>query len=84
MIRLRGLHIMLFGALSVVTWFYSGWIGQFIGLRNFDPRRYPYDIQYPYVRVHWPLQFLLLIGGPLFLFGIGLFLFDLIRIRRKQ
>jgi hypothetical protein len=75
---------MFFGALSVVAWFYSGWIGQFIGLRNFDPRRYPYDVLYPYVRAHWPLQLLLFLGGPLFLFGIGLFLVDLIRIRRKQ
>ena len=84
MIRARGLFCLLVGAVALACWWFSGSIGHFFGLKDFDPTRYPYDTsQYPQVRVHWPLQFLLLIGGPLFLLGFGFFVFDLTRRRRN-
>jgi hypothetical protein len=84
MIRTRGLWCLLMGAVALAAWYFSGSIGHFLELKDFDPHRYPYDMsRFPYVRAHWPLQLLLLIGGPLFLVGFSLFIFDLSRNRRN-
>ena len=84
MMRTRSLWCLLGGALTLLCWYSSGSIGHFLLLKDFDQHRYPYDMgHFPYVRVHWPLQLLLLIGGPLFLVGFSLFIFDLSRKRRN-
>jgi len=87
MIRVRGMAMMSLGSISLVCWYYSGFIGQFLGMPHVDPAHYPYNItQYPYVRVHWPLQLLLPSGVLLFLLGIVVSIVDLIRgmLRRRE
>ena len=84
MIRTLSLSFLLMGAVALACWWFSGSIGHFLGLKDFDPSRYPYDTsRYPYVSVHWPLQLLLVIGVPAFLMGFGFLVFDLVRRRRN-